>query len=148
MALSEWITGNLSDNDMGDICDQYYGKRIEPEADPSDIASLVKQATVNLTACKELTQELVERIAVAGLKRAIRNSRFDDPSAFIDFFERKLTGEWSSLLAASRMTAKIILSGEDEVADDGSEEKKMLFTLRKPFKALLAKHQEREQGLL
>src|SRR5699024_7836480 len=76
MALSEWITGNLSDNDMGDICDQYYGRRIEPEADPSDIASLVKQATVNLTACKELTQELVERIAVAGLKRAIRNSRF------------------------------------------------------------------------
>lgn len=148
MALSEWITGNLSDNDMGNICDQYYGKRIEPEADPSDIASLVKQATVNLTACKELTQELVERIAVAGLKRAIRNSRFDDPSAFIDFFERKLTGEWPSLLAASRMTAKIILSGEDEVADDGSGEKKMLLTLRKPFKALWAKHQEREQGLL
>ena len=148
MALSEWITGNLSDNDMGDMCDLYYDKRIEPEADPSDIASLVRQATVNLTACKELTQELVERIAVAGLKRAIRNSRFDDPSAFIDFFERKLACEWSSLLAASRMTAKMIVFGEDDVADDGSGEKQTLLTLLKPFKALLAKRLEREPGLL
>lgn len=148
MALSEWITGNLSDNDMGDICEQYYDKRIEPEADPSDIGSLIKQSTVHLTACQELTRELVGRIAVAGLKRAIRNSRFDDPSAFMDFFERKLDGEWSSLLAASRMTAKMILSGEDEGADDGSGEKEMLLTLREPIKALWAKQQEREQGLL
>lgn len=148
VALSKWITGTLSDSDMGDICEQYYDKRIEPEADPSDLNSLINQATVRLGECKKLTQELVERIAVASLKRTIRNSRFDNPSDFIDFFHRKLGSEWSLLLEASRTTTKMILFGEDEVADDGSGEKEMLLTLCKPFKALWAKYQERNPDLL
>ena len=148
VALSEWITGNLSDSQMGDICEQYYDKRIEPEADPSDIDSLVNQATVRLAVCNKLTQELVARIAVAALKRTIRNSRFDNPTAFMDFFECRLGGEWSSLLEASRMIAKMILTDEDGAADDDSGEKEILLTLRKPFKALLAKFQEHNPDLL
>ena len=148
VALSKWITGNLTDSQMGDVCEQYYEKRIEPEADPSDIASLINQATVCLTACDELTQELAERIAVAALKHTIRNSRFDNPSAFIDFFECQLGGEWSSLLETSRRAAKMILLDEEEAANDDSGEKEMLLTLRKPFKALLAKYQEHNSDLL
>lgn len=148
VALSKWITGNLSDSQMGDICEQYYDKCIEPEADPSDIDSLMNQATVRLTACNKLTQELVGRIAVAALKRAMRNSRFDNSSAFIDFFERKLGGEWSLLLETSKMTAKMILLDGDEVSDDDSGEKEMLLALRKPFKALLVKYQEHNSDLL
>lgn len=127
VALSKWITGNLSDSQMGDVCEQYYDKRIEPEANPSDIDSLMNQATVRLIVCNKLTQELVGRIAVAALKRTIRNSRFDNPSAFMDFFERKLGGEWSSLLEVSRMIAKMILPDEDGAANDDSGEKEMLF---------------------
>ena len=148
MALSEWIIGNISDNDMGDICEQYFNRCMEQMCKETDNSSLVSQPTISVTFSNELTQELAEHIAVASLKRAIRNSRFDSPSAFIDFFNRKLDGEWSSLLAASRMTAKMILDGEEEVADDGSGEKEMLLTLRKPFKALWAKYQERNPDLL
>lgn len=147
-ALSEWITGNLSDSQMGDICVQYYDKRMEPKTDSSDIDLMIEQARIHLADCNKLTQELVERIAVAGLKRAIRSSRFESSSDFINFFERKLGGEWSSLLEAARITSKMILLGEDEVDDDGSGKKQILLTLRKPFKALWAKYQEREPSLL
>ena len=143
VALSKWITGNLSDSQMGNICEQYHGVQLKQFADGSHADGFGNETSPADKSTDGLTQELVERIAVAALKRTIRNSRFDNPSAFIDFFNRKLTGDWSSLLEASRKTAQMVLSGGDGIADDGSAEKETLLALRKPFKALLAKYQER-----
>lgn len=143
VALSKWITGNLSDSQMGDICEQYHGVQLKQAADGSRADGFGNETSPADKSTDGLTQELVERIAVAALKRAIRNSHFDNPSAFIDFFNRKLTGDWSSLLGASRKTAQMVLFGEDGIADDGSGEKETLLALRKPFTALWAKYQER-----
>ena len=148
VALSEWITGNLSDSQMGDVCEQYYGTRLKQMTDSSHADVSGSQASSTNESTDGLVQELVGRIAVAALKRTIRNSRFDNPSAFIDFFNRKLAGEWSSLLEASRKTAQMVLLGEDGIADDGSGGKEMLLALRKPFTALWAQYQERYSDLL
>mgnify|MGYP002586398078 FL=1 len=148
MALSRWITGNLSDSQMGDICEQYYGVQLKQFADGSHADGFGNEISPADKSTEGLTRELVERIAVAALKRTIRDSRFDTPSAFMDFFNRKLTGDWSSLLEASRKTAQMLLFGEDGIADDASGEKETLLALRKPFKALLAKYQERTLPIL
>lgn len=147
-ALSEWITGNLSDNDMGDVCEHYFDTCMKRLADNSGINHSEHKPAMNKNARTDFVQDIVERIAVAGLKRAIRNSRFDDSTAFVDFFHKELGDEWSSLLEVSKMTAKMILDCEYEIADNGSGETDMLATLRQPFKALWAKHQERESSLL
>ena len=148
VALSKWISGNLSDSEMGDICEQYHGVQLKQAADGSHTDGFGNETSPADKSTDGLTQELVERIAVAALKRAIRNSHFDNPSAFIDFFNRKLTGDWSSLLGASKKTAQMVLFGEDGIADDGSAEKETLLALRKPFTALWAKYQERYSDLL
>ena len=148
VALAKWITGNLSDSQMGDICEQYHGVQLKQVVDVSHADGFGNETSPADKLTDGLTQELVERIAVAALKRVIRNSRFDNPSAFIDFFNRKLTGDWSSLLGASRKTAQMVLFGENGIADDGSAEKETLLALRKPFTALWAKYQERYSDLL
>lgn len=147
-ALSKWIIGNLSDNDMGDVCGHYYDDRMKQLADNPDISHSGSKSTMNKDIRDGLIQEIVERIAVAGLKRAIRNSRFDDPTAFVDFFHEELVDDWTSLVEASKMTAKMILDEGSEVAGMVPGETDMLATLRQPFKALWAKHQERESSLL
>lgn len=147
-ALSEWITGNLSDEDIGDICGQYHASRLNEIAGRSLAGSSGSRMPSKDESADELTRTLVQRVAVAGLKRAIRNSRSDDPSSFMDFFNHELGGDWPSLFAAARMVAKMVLSGEDEAADLPSHERKTLLTLREPFKALLAKYQERDSTLL
>lgn len=148
VALSEWITGNLSDNDMGDICGQYHASRLNEIAGRSLAGSSGSPMPSKDKSADELTRALVQRVAIAGLKRAIRNSRFDDPSAFTDFFNHELGRDWPSLFAVARMVAKMVLSGEDEAADVPSHERMTLLTLREPFKALLAKYQERDSTLL
>lgn len=147
-ALSEWINGNLSDEDMGDICGQYHESGRKRLADESGKDHSGDKPAIKAGAETEFAQEIVGRVAVAGLKRAIRNSRSDDPSSFMDFFNRELGGDWPSLFATARMVAKMVLSGEDEAADLPSHERKTLLTLREPFKALLAKYQERDSTLL
>ncbi|WP_281962166.1 MarR family transcriptional regulator [Bacteroides nordii] len=147
-ALSEWITGNISDSDMGDVCEHYCDTRMEQIADNSGMSHSANKAAMNKDVRAGVIQDVIERIAVAGLKRAIRNSRFDDPTAFVDFFHEELGDEWSSLLEASKMTAKMILDCENGISGNGSEETDMLATLRQPFKALWAKYQERESSLL
>lgn len=148
VALSEWITGNLSDEDMGDICGQYHESGRKRLADESGKDHSGDKPAIKAGAEKEFAHEIVGRVAVAGLKRAIRNSRFDDPSSFMDFFNHELGRDWPSLFAVARMVAKMVLSGEDEAADVPSHERKTLLTLREPFKALLAKYQERDSTLL
>jgi hypothetical protein len=148
VALSKWITGNLSDLQMGDICEQYYGVLLKQAADGSHADGFGNETFPADKSTDGLNQELVERIAMAALKRTIRNSRFDNPAAFIDFFNRKLAGDWSSLLEASRKTAQMLLFGEDGIADDASGEEETLLALRKPFKALLAEYLERTLPIL
>ena len=87
-------------------------------------------------------------MAVAGLKRAIRNSRFDDPTDFLEFFHKELGGDWTSLLEASKITAKMILDAGNDGTANSSIETDMLATLRQPFRALWAKYQERDSTLL
>lgn len=147
-ALSEWVNGNLSDNDTGDICEQYSETRLEQLADESGTDCQDNIPAKKTDAETELVQDIIERVAVAGLKRAIRNSRFDDPADFLDFFHQELGGDWASLLEASKMTAKMILDEGSGVADRISCETGMLATLRQPFKALWAKYQERDSSLL
>lgn len=147
-ALSKWITGNLTDSQMGDICEQYYVSRLKEIADNSPVGGSGSQTSSKDKSADELTRTLVQRIAVAGLKRTIRNSRFDNPTAFIDFFHFELGDDWSSLLAASKMTAKIILDGESEVTGASSDEIEILATLKEPFKALWAKCREDDSDLL
>lgn len=82
-SLSERINGNLSDEDMGEICGQYHE---------------------------------------AGLKRAIRNSRFDDPTDFLEFFHKEPEGDKTSLLEASKISAKMIPdAGNDGTVNSSSE---------------------------
>lgn len=101
-ALSEWIIGNLSDNDMGDVCEHYCDTCMKRPADNSGISHSENKPAMNKDARADFVQDIIERVAVAGLKRAIRNSRFDDPTAFVDFFHEELGEEWSSLLEVSR----------------------------------------------
>lgn len=147
-ALSKWITGNLTDSQMGDICEQYHASRLKEIAENSPVGGSGSQTSSKDKSADELTRTLVQRIAVAGLKRVIRNSRFDNPTAFIDFFHFELGDDWSSLLAASKMTAKIILDGESEVTGASSDEIEILATLKEPFKALWAKCREDDSDLL
>lgn len=147
-ALSKWITGKLTDSQMGDICEQYHASRLKEIADNSIVGSPGSPAPSKDKSTDELTLALVQRIAVSGLKRAIRNSRFDNPTAFIDFFHFELGDDWSSLLAASKMIAKIILDGESEVTGASSDEIEILTTLKEPFKALWVKYREDDPDLL
>lgn len=147
-ALSEWINGNLSDEDMGEICGQYHEAGRKRLADESGKVHSGDKPAIKAGAETELAQEIVERVAVAGLKRAIRNSRFDDPTDFLEFFHEELGDDWTSLLESSKMTAKMILDKGSEDSDRIPGDMDMLATLRQPFKALWAKHQERDSSIL
>ena len=147
-ALSECINGNLSDEDMGEICGQYHEVGRKRLADESGKEHSGDKPTIKTGAETEFVQEIVERVAVAGLKRAIRNSRFDDPTDFLEFFYKELEGDWTSLLEASKITAKMILDAGNDGAVNSSSETDMLATLRQPFRALWAKYQERDSTLL
>ena len=147
-ALSEWINGNLSDEDMGEICGQYHEAGRKRLADESGKVHSGDKPAIKAGAETELAQEIVERVAVAGLKRAIRNSRFDDPTDFLEFFHKELEGDWTSLLEASKIIAKMILDAGNDGAANSSSETDMLATLRQPFRALWAKYQERDSTLL
>lgn len=147
-ALSEWIIGNLSDNDIGDVCEHYCDTCMKRLADESGKDHSGDKPAIKAGAETEFVQEIVERVAVAGLKRAIRNSRFDDPTDFLEFFHKELEGDWTSLLEASKITAKMILDAGNDGTASSSSETDMLATLRQPFKALWAKYQERDFTLL
>lgn len=147
-ALSEWINGNLSDEDMGEICGQYHEAGLKRLTDESGKNHSDDKPAIKAGSETELVQEIVERVAVAGLKRAIRNSRFDDPTDFLDFFHKELESNWTSLLEASKITAKMILDAGNDSAANSSSETDMLATLRQPFRALWAKYQERDSTLL
>lgn len=147
-ALSEWINGSLSDEDMGEICGQYHEAGLKRLADESGKDHSGDKPAIKAGAETELAQEIVERVAVAGLKRAIRNSRFDDPTDFLEFFHGELGGDWTSLLEASKIIAKMILDAGNDGAPNSSSETDMLATLRQPFRALWAKYQERDSTLL
>ena len=75
VALSKWMTGNLSDSQMDDICEQYYGVQLKQVADDFNAVGYDNKIFPEDKSTDGLTQELVERIAVAALKRTIRNSR-------------------------------------------------------------------------
>lgn len=147
-ALSEWIIGNLSDNDIGDVCEHYCDTCMKRLADESGKDHSGDKPAIKAGAETEFVQEIVERVAVAGLKRAIRNSRFDNPTDFLEFFHKELEGDWTSLLEASKITAKMILDAGNDGTASSSSETDMLATLRQPFKALWAKYQERDFTLL
>ena len=147
-ALSKWVIGNLSDNDMGHICEQYYATMLKQLADESHENHLDDKSATDNAGKAALIQDMVERIAVAGLKQAIRNSRFDDPTDFLEFFHEELGDDWTSLLESSKMTAKMILDKGSEDSDRIPGDMDMLATLRQPFKALWAKHQERDSSIL
>lgn len=147
-ALSEWINGNLSDEDMGEVCGQYHEAGRKRLADESGKDHSDDKPAIKAGAETEFVQEIVERVAVAGLKRAIRNSRFDDPTDFLEFFHKELGGDWTSLLEASKITAKMILDAGNDGTANSSIETDMLATLRQPFRALWAKYQERDFSLL
>lgn len=140
--------GNLSDEDMGEVCGQYHEVGRKRLADESGKEHSGDKPTIKTGAETEFVQEIVERVAVAGLKRAIRNSRFDDPTDFLEFFHKELEGDWTSLLEASKITAKMILDAGNDGAVNSSSETDMLATLRQPFRALWAKYQERDSTLL
>ena len=95
-ALSEWINGNLSDEDMGEICGQYHEAGRKRLADESGKDHSGDKPAIKVGAETEFAQEIVERVAVAGLKRAIRNSRFDDPTEFPGVLHKELEGDWTS----------------------------------------------------
>lgn len=147
-ALSEWIKGNLSDEDMGDICGQYHEAGRKRLADESGKDHSDDKPAIMAGAETEFLQEIVERLAVAGLKRAIRNSRFDDPTDFLKFFHEKLGDDWTSLLEASKITAKMILDAGNDGTVNSSTGTDMLAMLRQPFKALWVKCLERDSTLL
>lgn len=91
--LSEWINGNLSDEDMGEVCGQYHEAGLKQFADESGKDHSGDKPAIKAGAGTEFVQEIVERVAVAGLKRAIRNSRFDDPISWSSFTRNwKVTG--------------------------------------------------------
>ncbi|MCS2762211.1 MarR family transcriptional regulator [Bacteroides ovatus] len=115
-ALSEWINGNLSDEDMGEICGQYHEAGRKRLADESGKDHSGDKPAIKAGAETEFAQEIVERVAVAGLKRTIRNSRFDDPTDFLEFFHKELEGDWTSLLEASKIIAKMILDAGNDGA--------------------------------
>lgn len=147
-ALSEWINGNLSDEEVGEICGQYHEAGLKRLADESEKDHSGDKPTIKAGAETEFVQEIVDRVAVAGLKRAIRNSRFDDPTDFLDFFHKELESDWTLLLEASNIIAKMIMDAGNDGAANSSSETDMLATLRQPFRALLAKYQERDSTIL
>ena len=133
---------------MGEVCGQYHEAGRKRLADESGKDHSGDKPAIKAGAETEFVQEIVERVAVAGLKRAIRNSRFDDPTDFLEFFHKELGGDWTSLLEASKITAKMILDAGNDGTANSSIETDMLATLRQPFRALWAKYQERDFSLL
>lgn len=133
---------------MGDICGQYHEAGRKRLADESCKDHSGDKPAIKAGVETEFVQEIVERVAVAGLKRAIRNWRFDDPTDFLKFFHEELESDWTSLLEASKITAKMILDAGNDSTVNSSSETDMLATLRQPFRALWAKFQERDSTLL
>ncbi len=144
-ALAGWVNGSLTDDEMGDICGLYYASRLIRPAGESGKESPKRTPSDTGEKAQQIIQDIVARVAVAGLKCAIRSSRFDDPAAFVDFFRKMLDEDWTSLLAASKAVSKAILAGE---GDSSGEKSGVPEELRNPFKALWAKQQERGGGLL
>lgn len=143
------VNGNLSDEDMGEICGQYHEVGRKRLADESGKEHSGDKPTIKTGAETEFVQEIVERVAVARTEtRHTKLTAPDDPTDFLEFFHKELEGDWTSLLEASKITAKMILDAGNDGAVNSSSETDMLATLRQPFRALWAKYQERDSTLL
>ena len=64
-ALSEWINGNLSDEDMGEICGQYHEAGRKRLADESGKVHSGDKPAIKAGTETDFAQEIVERVAVA-----------------------------------------------------------------------------------
>ncbi|MCD8313064.1 MAG: MarR family transcriptional regulator [Bacteroidales bacterium] len=147
-ALSGWVNGSLTDDETGEICERCHAARLIRLADESGENSSDRVPADAERSKEALNREIVERIAVAGLRRAVRDSRFNDPSAFLVFFRKELDGDWTSLLTTSKAISKMILESRIETVAEHSRERTVLASFRKPFEALWARAQERNGGLL
>ncbi len=146
--LSDWIIGKAAPDETGIKCEQLV-RRAMDEANvhdsrpSSDSLTCVKLATDDDERAVKIRTVALECIALAAMQRALRKSRFDDGSEFMDYFRLELYGDWTGLVATSKGIAKLILDVDrDDDTDYDDDDRESLKTLIKPFLALAAKAQE------
>lgn len=120
--------------DEAGICDSCPSPdsiiRINPAADDDERAVKIRMVAL-------------ECITFAAIQRALRKSRFDDSTEFMDYFRLELYGDWTGLIATSKGIAGLILDVDrDENSDYDEDDREFLKTLFKPFLAFAAKAQE------
>ena len=138
--LSDWITGKTDSDETGIKCGQLVRQAMD-EAGIHD----GRPSPDNLTRVNPASDDerVVECIALAAMRRALRGSRFDDGSELMDYFRHELYGDWTGLVETSKGIAKLILEvDKDDNTDYHDDDRKFLKTLFKPFLALAARAQE------
>lgn len=147
-ALSDWIIGKVSLDEIGIKCEQLVRRAMDEAGicdscpSPDSIIRINPAADDDERAVK-IRMVALECITFAAIQRALRKSRFDDSAEFMDYFRLELYGDWTGLIATSKGIAGLILDVDrDENSDYDEDDREFLKTLFKPFLAFAAKAQE------
>ena len=147
-ALSDWIIGKVSLDEIGIKCEQLVRRAMDEagicDSCPSpDSITRINPAADDDERAVKIRMVALECITFAAIQRALRKSRFDDSAEFMDYFRLELYGDWTGLIATSKGIAGLILDVDrDENSDYDEDDREFLKTLFKPFLAFAAKAQE------
>ena len=131
-ALSDWIIGKVSLDEIGIKCEQLVRRAMDEagicDSCPSpDSITRINPAADDDERAVKIRMVALECITFAAIQRALRKSRFDDSAEFMDYFRLELYGDWTGLIATSKGIAGLILDVDrDENSDYDEDDREFL----------------------
>lgn len=119
--LSDWVTGKTTAAEVGATCGQLARQAIAATAGcedrhcPDSRSDTVAVHTGSQRA--HILETALGCIAHAALQKALRKSRFDDPSPLVEFFRRELGEEWPAFIEVAKDLARLVLDTEATEAE-------------------------------
>lgn len=142
-ALSDWVFGKVSGTECGQACQRLTDSET-PDGASQNADGLPENGKA---AYAETCRAIMERMALASVRRVLRKYRFDPTGLLDGFFKEDLAEDWTLIPEAMETLAELVIDGESESLELESRQTKDTFlALCKPFKAVLAGCMSSEGG--
>lgn len=133
-ALSEWVFGRVSVAECGQVCQRLTD---------TEMTTGANQGTDDLpdegkAAYAETCRTIMERMALASVRRVLRKYRSGPTGSLTGFFNNVLAEDWTLMPEAMETLAELVIDGESESLElEDKQTKETFHALCKPFKTLL-----------
>ncbi|HIY88840.1 MAG TPA: MarR family transcriptional regulator [Candidatus Bacteroides pullicola] len=142
-ALSEWVFGKVSGAECGQVC-----QRLTDAETPDGATRTTDGLPDNdKAAYAETCRTIMERMALAAVRRVLRKYRFGPTVSLTGFFNDVLAEDFTLMPEAMETLAELVIDGESESLElEDAQTKETFRTLCKPFKTVLADSLETGNG--